>query len=83
MVLRVRVDVGVFAKGVKQSVTAGHGARQRSAHPDVMLTRRFATYHRVKRHELQHVDWFDPQLSSDPLDGLIADVAEVFLQQVQ
>jgi hypothetical protein len=82
MAILVPMDSGVFAEYVQQFVTTRHRARECPADADVMFSGRFPTKHRIERHQLQNVDRLKIKFRGDPGDGLVFDIAVMFLDQV-
>jgi hypothetical protein len=64
-------------------VTADERAGQCPADLDVAAADRLAPEHRIKRHDLEHIDRLQLQLRRDPRNRVLGNEAHVLLDEVQ
>src|SRR5688572_1872547 len=79
----MRVETELGAEVFVQLSGTAERAAQRAADFDHVLACRLLAEHRIERDELVNVDRLQAELLRGPLDGLLREPAEVFLQRVQ
>ena len=79
----VQFDAEFLLQAFEDATATAEFAGERSAHLDVELAARFGREHRVKRNQLPDVDRLQAELGRGPLDLLLAELAELFLQEMQ
>ena len=77
------IDLGDLAEFVHEFIGASHGAGKSAANADVEFARSFLAEAWIERDNLDDFDWFDVELTRDPVDGFGADVSETMLNFVK
>src|SRR5262249_7659130 len=65
------------------AITSGHRATESAADANVRFSSASLAQHRIKRDQLENVDWLEPELLRDPGHSVIVNEAEVFLPKVE